>query len=477
MPLNRGKRRATHGTRLVLSPVVLLLVFFLAALAFVAFKVTTPEERERGLEFAKRLIAEFRAAEALNREACKPFDDSMRERATWALVAHGIAALMVMVFVAMVFGKGSVGDPATLIGWGGSYAPLTTNGQWWRLVTALFVHASIVTLLVNAAVLVQAGRVVERMVGRAHVAAVFLAAGLFSGLMNLSAEPLKVGIGASGSLFGLYGLLIAAGAWAARTESPLALPRARMIRMAPLALIFLLTSLFSDALTAGADLTGLIVGIVGGLVLARNADNEEVPHGKRVVVATVATLVIAAVTAVPLRGVTDARPEVLKLVALEERTAAAFKAADEQMRKRKMTASALANMIEGTILPELDQATERVASLDRVPEEHQPLVEGSRKYLDLRTKSWRMRADGLRRTENPASSSQKQKLVLSAKKAKAKAKPEPPVQLTRRQIESQHVANLVTLGSADAAEHTAIEVLAGLKPVAEKSGPDDVMAK
>ena len=450
---------------------MLLLVFFLVALAFVGFKVTTPEERERGLELAKRLLGELRAAEALNREACKPFDDSLRERATTALVAPAIAALLAVVFVAMVFGKGSIGDPATLIGWGCSYAPLTTNGQWWRLIAALFVHASIFTLSVHVAVLIQAGRLLERMVGRAHVAAVFVAAGLFSGLMNVSAEPLKVGIGASGSLFGLYGLLVAASVWAARTESPLALPRARMIRMAPLAFIFLLTSLFSDALTVGADFTGFIVGLVGGLVLARNVNNEEVPQGKRVVVATVATLVIAAVTAVPLRGVTDARPEVLKLVALEEKTAKAFKTAEEQMRKRKMTATALAGMIDGTILPELEEASDRVASLDRVPEEHQPLVEGSRKYLELRIKSWRMRADGLRRTENPSGQNQKPKLVLGQKKAKP-AKPEPPVELTRRQIESQHVANLVTLGSADAAERTAVDVLAGLKPAAEKAGPE-----
>jgi rhomboid protease GluP len=444
---------------------VLLTVLILFALGFVGFKVTTPEERERGLEITKRLLGELRTAEAINREACKPFDDALRERTTRALVAPAIAALNVLLFVAMVAGKGSIGDPQTLMGWGGSYAPLTTNGQWWRLATALFVHGSFFVLIVHVAVLVQVGRLLERMVGGGPLAAVYLGAGLFSGLMNLRAQPLEVGLGASGSLFGLYGLLLVAGAWAARTASPLALPRARMIRLVPLAAIFLLTSLFSGALTVGADFIGLIAGIACAVALVRSVEDEETAPGRRVAIATVATIVVAAVTAVPLRGVTDARPEVLKLVALEERTAATFKAADEQFRKRRMTATALAGMIDGTILPELDEATGRVASLEHVPEEHQALLEGSKKYLELRTKSWRMRADGLRRTENP-NQSQKQKLVLGKNNKDKKAKPGPPVELTRRQIESQHVANLVTLGSADAAERSALDVLATLKPAA-----------
>lgn len=452
---------------------MLLTVFILFALAFVGFKVTTPEERERGLEIAKRLLGEFRAAEEINREACKPFDDALRERASRALVGPAIAALHLLLFVALIAGKGSIGDPKVLIGWGGNYAPLTTNGQWWRLAASLFVHNSLIVLMVHVAVLIQVGRLLERMVGRGPIAVVYLASGLFSGLTNLWAEPLGVGIGASGSLFGLYGLLVVAGGWAAWTSSPLALPRARMIRMVPLAVVFLLTSLFSSALTAGADFTGLIVGMVCAVALVGSLQEEEQPaQGRRVAIATVATMVVAAVTAVPLRGVTDARPEVLKLVALEERTAAVYKAADEQFRKRKMTATALAGMIDGTILPELEAATERVDSLEHVPEEHQPLLEGSRKYLELRTRSWRMRADGLRRTENP-NGAPKQKLVLGNKNSKEKKPtPEPPVELTRRQIESQHVSNLVTLGGADAAEHSALEVLASLKPSATTDAPD-----
>ena len=47
-----------------------------------------------------------------------------------------IAALNALVFVGMIFGRGALADPQTIVAWGGSFGPRTTNGEWWRLITS-----------------------------------------------------------------------------------------------------------------------------------------------------------------------------------------------------------------------------------------------------------------------------------------------------------------------------------------------------
>ncbi len=77
-----------------------------------------------------------------------------------------IVAAYVVVFVLLAPGSGDLGDPKTLIELGGSIGPRTTNGEWWRLGAAMFVHVSVIHLITEIAGLVQIGLLVERLVGR-----------------------------------------------------------------------------------------------------------------------------------------------------------------------------------------------------------------------------------------------------------------------------------------------------------------------
>src|SRR5512135_2298480 len=83
-----------------------------------------------------------------------------------ALVTWSIVTLNVVVFAGMLFGSGTLDDPETLVAWGGNFGPRTTNAEWWRLVTAQFVHAGPLHLLATLAGLIQVGRFTERVVGR-----------------------------------------------------------------------------------------------------------------------------------------------------------------------------------------------------------------------------------------------------------------------------------------------------------------------
>jgi hypothetical protein len=122
---------------------------------------------------------------------------------------------------------------------------------------------------------------------------------------------------------------------------------------------------------------------------------ERKPTVQRLAMSAVATLAVAVITAVPLRSVTDIRPELQLLVALEEKTAAAYDAAVLRFRKGGLTTKSLTELIDGTILPELQAARARVTALQRVPAAHQPLVTAANDYLKLRDESWRLRAQAL----------------------------------------------------------------------------------
>ena len=86
----------------------------------------------------------------------------------------------------------------------------------------MFVHTGTFQLLVNCAALVQLGLILERLVGHVTFAAVYVAAGVLASIVSLSDYPMAISSGASGAIFGLYGLLLASSAWTRRPSRPAA---------------------------------------------------------------------------------------------------------------------------------------------------------------------------------------------------------------------------------------------------------------
>lgn len=373
------------------------------------YYVMTPEERARFLGPVAEVLRQLTdTAKARVKDAAtqavrqdrdrerepEPFRDALRARTPRALVTPALVALNATIFVFMLFGAGALSDPETLIGWGANFGPRTTNGEWTRLVTAMFVHSGMLHLLANLACLVQLGLILERLVGHLAFAAVYAAAGLLAGLVSVSASPVAVSIGASGAIFGVYGLLLASLFWGTLHRSTVTIPPMALKRLGPATAVFILYSVATDRMGFAAELAGLVAGFACGLVLARGVSDRK-PPARRVAVAMAATVVIAVVFAVPLRGLSDVRPEIEGVIAVEDRTAAAYSTAVDRFRKGRITATALAQLIDRTILPEVRAARARVEALDRVPAQHQPLVASAEEYLRLREQSWRLRAEAL----------------------------------------------------------------------------------
>jgi membrane associated rhomboid family serine protease len=373
--------------------------FALLVLSGAALYFMNPEERAR---LARLAVAAVRHAigavtHASSSGSGDPFDDMLRARTGRPLVTPLLLALNALIFTLMLVGRGALNDTQTLIDWGGNFAPRTTNGEWWRLIAAMFVHGGVFHLAATMAGLLPLGLIMERAVGRITFATMYLSAGLLAGVVSLwTTSPTSVTFGASGAVFGIYGLLLASLGWAIVSRPAVPVPLITVKRLAAAAVPFFLYNLATDHLGA-SELAGLGAGFAGGLVVARGVTREK-PAVRRAALLMAATVVIVAGAAVPLRGIVDFRPEVARIAAVEERTAGAYDEAVGKFRLGRIPAKGLIQLIDRTIMPELQAVRARVTALRGVPQEQAPLVAAAEEYFQLREESWRRRAEGLLRS-------------------------------------------------------------------------------
>jgi len=118
----------------------------------------------------------------------------------------------VMVFIAMAYTNGSLtaSFPFSLsVHFGANYGPLTLSGDWWRLLTYMFLHGDIFHIAMNMWCLWNLGSLCESLYGRWTYAAVYIITGVAGGVASLVWNPGVWSVGASGAIFGLTGALIA----------------------------------------------------------------------------------------------------------------------------------------------------------------------------------------------------------------------------------------------------------------------------
>ncbi|PYQ75573.1 MAG: hypothetical protein DMG04_06850 [Acidobacteria bacterium] len=420
-------------------------------IAALAFKASTPEERLRLIRALRGLLLNARAVAARNLEECRPFHDALRARVRWPIATLAIVALNVAVFLAMVFGRGAISDPETLVSWGATFGPRTTNGEWWRLLTSMFVQPGLLALLVNVAGVTQLGLVLERVVGRLALVSMYLTAGIFACLVTIVANPVTVSAGASGAIFGLYGLLIACCIWDLFRPSPVPIPLVAVKRILPAAVIFVLYNANNDNVGTAAEFIAFVIGFGSGLVLTSGAGDRQ-PAPRLLGAMSGGALVIAMVAAVPLRGIADVRPEIARVIAIEDQTAPVYRSAETRYRKNQISASMLADLIELKIMPELHQAGARLAAITGIPKDHQVLMVDAQEYVRLRYESWRLRAEGLRRTAAP--------VLRRSDGAGLAAEAN-----WRDRVQSQYRTNQIMLGRAEGTERASLEVLDRIRPL------------
>ena len=370
-------------------------VFLLAIALAIGFRSTTAAERRRYLVLALATLDRLLLRAYNWWRELEPFRAALRARTQIAPVTPLIAILNVAVVIGIFIHPHLLDDPDPLLAWGASFGPRTANGEWWRLITTVFVHASILDLLVNLLALVPLGLVLERIVGPTAFAAAYLTAGLFSSLFMLSVFPVAVGAGAAGAVAGVYAFMLAVLLWGISQRPRLVLPRLAINGLAVCGGLFFAYAWLTGA--AAVVVVGFATGLFAGLTVSRGVNTRRTPAVR--MAATVATLsCVAIVTAVPLRGITDARRDIDAVFETEDRTSAAFKTALEEYTAGRMTEQALAAVIDRVIVPEIHYAGARLALVDRqlVPPDQRQIIAAAKEYLTLRDESWTLRANALR---------------------------------------------------------------------------------
>jgi rhomboid protease GluP len=122
-----------------------------------------------------------------------------------------LMAINIGVFLAMpLFGVNPLSPSGPgLIQFGGNYGPFTLGGEYWRLLTAAFVHAGVLHIAINMWCLWSLGRMAERLFGKWQTLAIYAITGVGGSLLSIAWDPHRLSVGASGAVFGVAGALIA----------------------------------------------------------------------------------------------------------------------------------------------------------------------------------------------------------------------------------------------------------------------------
>ena len=177
---------------------------------------------------------------------------------------------------------GSSRNTFILILFGAKYTPLILEGQWWRLITPMFLHIGIIHLLMNSMALYFLGTTVERIFGRFRFLFIFLLAGFMGNVASFVFSPQSISAGASGGIFGLFGALLFFG---------LVHPRPFFRTMGANIITLVGINLLIGFLP-GIDFAGHLGGLVGGFLAAAIVSLPREKNFPRQIIAFIATLLI-----------------------------------------------------------------------------------------------------------------------------------------------------------------------------------------
>lgn len=213
------------------------------------------------------------------RSAGRAVGEGAGARVTKALIAVNVGIFLLQ------YATGS-GRPleSELFERGALYGPLVADGEWWRLVTAGFLHASVIHIAFNMLMLWWFGQALEAALGRGRFLGIYLVSALAgsAGALLLSAANTNT-VGASGAVFGILG-------------AGLVLERRQMYVFGGAALgVVLLNVVFTFAVS-NISIGGHLGGLLGGMlaVLALSAAGRHPVYGRLDLLAVLSLVGIAA---------------------------------------------------------------------------------------------------------------------------------------------------------------------------------------
>ncbi len=186
---------------------------------------------------------------------------------TWAIV--GINVVVFLLDAALTTGGSGfslTGGSGPLSEAGYVYGTAVADGEWWRLITGAFLHLGILHIAFNMYALWLFGPIMEQMYGHVEFAVIYLLCALGGNVLTILLAPDVPALGASGAIFGLFGLAFIV----SRRRHLLLGPQARAVlsRVGTLLVLNLIITFTIPFISWTGHVGGLVVGGVIGLLLA-----------------------------------------------------------------------------------------------------------------------------------------------------------------------------------------------------------------
>ncbi len=193
----------------------------------------------------------------------------MRPAPTVPQVTQALIVINVLVFLIASAGGAPVGGGTggTIFDKGLLYGPFIAHQhEYWRIVSAGFLHDGLAHIFVNMLSLYFVGSVLEPAIGLVNFAAIYFASLLTGSFGALLFTPLSPTVGASGAIFGIFGALII-----------VARARGISIWQSGLGFWLVLNLVFSfsfKGISVGGHLGGLIGGLIAGWIVVELAERR-----------------------------------------------------------------------------------------------------------------------------------------------------------------------------------------------------------
>jgi membrane associated rhomboid family serine protease len=186
---------------------------------------------------------------------------------TWTLVAANVIVFLADGLLSQFATFDLMGFGGPLVEAGAVFGPSVAAGEWWRLITSAFLHLGLLHLAFNMYALWLFGPIMEQLYGHVEFALIYVLCALGGSVLTILLQPESAAAGASGAIFGLFGLAFVV----SRRRHLILGPQARAIISQVGTLLVLnlfITFIAADRISWTGHVGGLLVGALLGLLLA-----------------------------------------------------------------------------------------------------------------------------------------------------------------------------------------------------------------
>ncbi len=122
------------------------------------------------------------------------------------ILTYFLIAINIIIFL-LLESTGDSTDSLHLIEWGAKFNPFIMDGEWWRILSSMFLHVGMLHIFMNMLALYYLGTAVEKIYGSFKFFFIYFLSGVLGGLTSFAFND-SVAAGASGAIFGMFGALL-----------------------------------------------------------------------------------------------------------------------------------------------------------------------------------------------------------------------------------------------------------------------------